>query len=300
MPKKILYGMGKRFGAAFQFIRIKSSLKEHTIKSCGFYSFTKNIPHINFLLDSLYVPLKNKMQHFHDSFEEQVKSFNPDLIISDDDIMTARIANKLKIPLWYCSPTLLLEAAKIPNKQVDYAYFIDENLIRKIHLKFPPAEKRLVYSPLGKFNFIDLKKGYEWVEPEVYQAVGDSNVSISTRPKLNEYLKYFNNWKPCDSIVDFKPGSKIISSGETVFLADALHNMASQIIICPTLNDIECITNALFWRGLGIATDLGQIELTQEKYCFEKLSTEIDKNNMLDQFKNLIPNKNIREFVEEL
>ena len=81
-----------------------------------------------------------------------------------------------------------------------------------------------------------------------------------------------------------KFSKNVFCAGETSVISDAL-NSGSNIIVCPNLNDMETVINAMYLRNAKIGRELGQLELMENvavdelNYCLnEKFSYKI-KNN---------------------
>lgn len=280
---KILYGISPNIGSTYQYLRFKQSCP-FTTKVAGYYTHTQDLPHLNYILDSIGFIHKSQ-ENFKKQFFQHVKEFQPDLVISDLEPYTAEAAIQLNIPLWYCSSLFLYPALGYFIRNDDYHHAI-YTALHNVELRIQQADKKLIYSPFGSLDFFQLDKKYQWVEPETKTATGDSDIFLSTRPELNDYAKYFN-YKVAskEPYSDLGIGKKICTSGESVFLADAIHNQASQIVVCPTISNAHSDLNALFVKNLGIGMDLGQIDLTRKEYAHFRLERALNENNSLHQFK---------------
>lgn len=107
-------------------------------------------------------------------YYEEIKKFNPDLIISDLDIYTSTIALELGIKLWQVSPLLIFfgqnknikEELEVYNK---HNYLINKNLNKKkyLHNIISNSDKNFIYSFLGDSN-VSLNFNFEFVRPDFF------------------------------------------------------------------------------------------------------------------------------------
>ena len=290
---KILYAAGNRSSSGDQFRRIKEYLSEHEIKLAAFSSATQFVPIIDFVLDYFYSfwherfsykrifqggPLTKELE----DYAARVVDFNPDLLIADQEPLTASIANFLKVPVWFCSPIHLVGGCNVRSKDIFYKE--QSNNLRLEFNHWPKADRVFIYSPFSRIKGIPLSKGFEWIEPY-------SNIKQSKEKDLNlaffsqrekeiysifnaskfegpffSYSKFNSSKIPGYSILDSEYDSliqhskNIFCAGETNVITDALNNN-SNIVICPNLNDVETAINASFIKNTKVGRELGQIEL---------------------------------------
>ena len=142
-------------------------------------------------------------------------------------------------------------------------------------LSFPfvVADRTFIYSPLCNVEGIELKDGFEWVQPyhhKVKMAKESDNVAIIRgENRISELSKILNCVKPfgiklfskyrydlpnleCVSIEKIDEYKDLLSScrwlfctGETSYIADALYAGISNICVSPSMDDPEAIINAI-------------------------------------------------------
>jgi hypothetical protein len=328
---KILYSAGNRLGANVQLHRFLTNLSgEHTIRIAAYVKSSSSIRHINWTLDALHykiVPKKRSKDlqkifghkvpliNINNAtiFLSEVVDFEPDLIISDGEPISAHIAKTLGVRLWYCSAVHLLDGIDWESGQLRYLSLLENT--RKLLSKFPEAEKILVYSPFGDIKFRPtLKNGYEWVEPYYIktnnvQPIKQENVFVLNDFNRFPYLtRIFNSLSKRFALVSpfsesftnidqysvddensykalVKGCSRFFTTGESSYVADAFYNLKN-ICIMPSLKDPESLLNSILIREYNIGSDLAQIEL-METFAVEEiesiLSTNINNNFLSKQ-----------------
>jgi hypothetical protein len=176
---KILYAANKRKSACWQLNRFIAAT-DHTVKTAAYSNQRYNCD-IDWTLDAISDVFTGSSSFgiAYDIYKEQVKSFAPDLVISDCEIITSSIANELGIKLWQVSPLLLhygltttghrgvLLSAKYPGLFKLNAY---TNPIDKL---VKMSDRSFVYSHLCDLKIPLLKSKLEWVRP--YHNVGDKS-----------------------------------------------------------------------------------------------------------------------------
>lgn len=278
---KILFGAGNWLNSNIQLNRILSYNSNHEIKIAAFYRNHKYLNCINWCLDPIFLnpTSKNRLEiqtilnkenvpGFHyKPFElmfNEVADWQPDLIISDYDLVTSHIAEALKIPLWYCSSLLLNEALQWDKKFNDAG-------IHHFFKNLPIADKYLIYSPFGdiincpaiKDEIIDK---FYWVQP--YAEIPDDIILISDEIRLND-----NSFKSIARMARNK--SIFLTSGETSFIADSLYS-GFNIIVSPDPNDSEQCLNADLVRFLQLGLNIGKAEIDLN-YAKNKLDEYLHK-----------------------
>ena len=314
---KILYAAGNRSSSGLQFKRIKEHISNHEIKLAAFSSATQFVPTIDFVLDYFYSFWHERFSYKRifqggsitkelERYAACVYEFSPDLLIADQEPLTASIASLLKIPVWYCSPVHLVGGCVLASKDVFYREQCD---LFRIELKtWPKADRTFIYSPFLKLKDLTINKDFECIETYSkldYSENKDLNLAFfSQREKkiyqifnaskfegpFFSYSKFASSKIPGYSINDseynsfLKFSKNVFCAGETSVISDAL-NSGSNIIVCPNLNDMETVINAMYLRNAKIGRELGQLELMENvavdelNYCLnEKFSYKI-KNN---------------------
>ena len=243
----------------------------HDIRTFAYYTNSQFLSSVNYILDTLFENAENcvftefgiKGPRVNKKIAEliitDISDWNPDLIISDCEIISAKLAKLLEIPLWYCSPILQFVGwdhdrgeGKTPN-----SYFN----------KLPKADRNFIYSPLCDIEDRPiLKEGYEWCRP-YYQ-----DPEIITTEDI--------------SLIEKAAKDNLVTTGETSFVADCIYS-EWPFFISPNPNNIEQMINARICDYRKIATNLGRqsnislLKESVEKVCQPKL--KIQENRTLDQ-----------------
>ncbi len=293
MSFKILYSAGDRSGAKLQLIRLLEHLdpSTYTIKLAGYKRMGLLL---DWTLDALHDPLNiANLSLDNDNFEilfEQIKSFDPDLIISDLEIFASYAGQLLHKPVWQVSPKLL-EYINLPQMGL-HKYTIlrehseyEQELLKNI---LTNSEKRYVYSHFGDVtNVFALLSDYEWVRPYHYLGAvslpcAHNMVVMEPPKKMLAALKAYQDvvaftdsaltnmpnliTKDMANIQEYACNVKncnyYISSGITDTLADAFYNDKFSTII-PDLFDPECVINMLLteYYKLGLIAYDGLINV---------------------------------------
>ena len=213
-------------------------------------------------------------------YYDQVKYFNPDLIISDLEFFSSYIGGVLNIPVWQCSSSLLNEGLQKTEKynigfHKKYSFLYNKKTDTKnvIINSILNSENNFVYSHFGDIDTPPkLKSNFQWIRP--YFLVGKKNklcshnivaaLSNFTNKKIFEELYHkddtiifslfkeeFGNFQ-IKSIYDYQEyicnlynSNYYITQGQSNFLADAYYN-GKYSFIYPDFNDIECLANSMF------------------------------------------------------
>lgn len=287
---KILYAASNSIESSIQLNRFLQAIDNKAIVKIAAYKKSSPPVNIDWTLDCLL----NIYRQSHISFDndnyriyyEQVKSFSPDLIISDLEYFTSYIANKLNIPLWQCSSSMINFGLNHNDKYnlglfKKYSYLFNKNPIhtQMIVNVINNSDANLIYSHLGDINNSPkIKSNFEWIRP--YHILGKKSipcqhnivgVTIDNNKKLISLIKKYS-----DSIVfskslhelysnitiknienqieyscNLKNCNMFICEGYTSFLADAFYN-EKQAIILMNSNNIECIINSLISDRIGL------------------------------------------------
>ena len=279
---KILYAAANNIGAKTQLSRFLSHIDGHQIKIAAYQKSSPKNTNIDWTLNCLlniYKPevisLKNDNLNI---YFEQVKSFAPDLIISDLEYFTSYIANILNIPLWQYSSSLI-NYALTKQEKYDlglfkyYAYALSrdpEDTQRTINL-IDNSNSNFVCSHYGDtINPPDIQKNFEWIRPyhqlansyipcqhNIVAALNNSNKKILNVLKKQkdsvvfmEYCseKYDNvSVKDIDNQEEYycnlRNSNLFLCQGQGSFLADAFYNEKYSLIY-PDYDDTESIINS--------------------------------------------------------
>lgn len=277
---KILYAASTRPGAELQLKRFLGANENNEIKIAG-YGINNIDWNLNALLNFLH-PLPPSFEGDNvEIYYEQVKLYNPDLIISDLEPFTSYIGGLLNIRTWQVSPSLLYTSLKNKvNQGVDkyYSSLFNENFDEKIKNIIYNSEKNFVYS-----HFCDLLDppallpNFEWMRP--YHVLGKESITckhnmvaatLGKNKNILNVLNYstdnilFTNFieetyknfslKSINNISEYSCNLKncniFINSGISEFLSDAFYNKKFSWIF-PDFKE-ENIINALLTQNFNL------------------------------------------------
>lgn len=297
---KVLLALNDREDAkifAHRFISAISG-KNYSLKIAAYNKSTTYGMSIDYNLESLKYIYNAKFRSFTgtplETYYNQIKHFNPDIIVSDMELYTSHIAKLLNIKIWQVSPYILHNATPSveKNKIGFYSYYqhlFDKKYTSAITNCLDNADKKLIYSHFGDAGAFTPKNGFEWVRP--YYSVGKISIPCAhnivaavhhNNKKLINYMKQykdgilfssFTNENYYDIIVkniydvdeyfcNVKNSHFILSQGYSSFLADAFYN-EKHVLLLPNYMDYECTKNSLYssYYGSGtICTDDMHIE----------------------------------------
>lgn len=298
---KILYAAQNNANARIQLARFLRAMQgsQHQLKVAAYkLSSPKNV-NIDWTLNCLlniykpdHISLENDNLQI---YFEQIKYYNPNLIISDLEYFTSYIANVLNIATWQCSSSLINFALKQDDKYnlglfKHYAYVInrDERHYQKIINLLENSDSNFIYSHFGDTaNPPFLKDKFEWIRP--YHQIGKTSIPCqhnivaglmdNNKQALSLLKQYpdsvaFTNFsgeiyqnvllKGIDNESEYfcnmKNSPLFLCQGQTSFLADAFYNEKYSLIY-PDYHDAEAITNSCLSQYLG----LGRIITLTEK-----------------------------------
>ncbi|MDP2696408.1 MAG: hypothetical protein Q8O87_04160 [bacterium] len=298
---KILYSTGNRLGGGEQ-LRRYMEYNRHEIKTACYLRSSENILHTDWTLDALTNkyskgtriglrklygydggPHINLEKGYH--LKEEIKKYDPDLIICDGEPIVSNLAKSLGKRLWYCSPLHLLDGIEWESGSLRYFSLLDGT--RKMLYRLPRAERVYVYSPFGDINFRPLlKSGYEWMQPYYVGGRGgeDGMAIIEDGDRISQLSKQLNSVKPYDiklvspfsynfshlrnyKLEEYKSelgkSRWLFTTGETSYVADGVYN-GKRICIAPNLRDAEGLLNAILIKRYNLGNDVGQIEYMKQ------------------------------------
>ena len=289
---KILYAASNNQNAKVQLLRFLGAMKgsPHQIKVSAFKKSSPKDINVDWTLDALLNIYRPDLIALHSDnlgiYLEQVKSFAPDLIISDLEYFTSCVANELNIPLWQCSSSLI-NYALIRNEKYNlglfkyHAHALNRDTLhsqRMVNI-LDNSARNFVYSHYGDMteppSLID---GFQWVRP--YHKVTKDYVpcrhnitaafSVPDKKVMAFLKKYpdsvafvddpqetYQNVQVKDiRIVDeyycnLKNSTLYVCRGQTSFLADAFYN-GKFAFVFPDYEDAESITNSQLAQKIGI------------------------------------------------
>jgi hypothetical protein len=262
---RILLGLNNQlnsniFGSRF----LKNSPKTFEFKILGYYKNHHFLENIDYVIDGL----KGNQNYFSEfGFREtypkigtklhstrmkyvlnDLKDWKPDVVVSDFEIISARLSVLLDVPLYYCNSIFSLHSFM-------FGFIFSEQ--KKLYPKYPYSDHMLVYSPLCNMQKIKtLKNGYQWVQPYTEDEIKEENFYIDDE---------------C-----------IITSGSTSYLSDALLKKEHRRMIFNPhdFSDFDMRTHAELFDRFEIGVDIGKhrklsfIQMAKEKllknYTYEK------------------------------
>jgi len=285
---KILYAANNNPGSRLQLSRfLMAANSNHNIKIAAYkISSPKNIS-IDWTLDCLlniYKPeilsLKNDNLNI---YYDQIKSFAPDLIISDLEYFTSYIANVLNIRLWQYSSSLINYALKDKYDLGLFKYYAHSLNINPVYNQrivniIDNSERNFVYSHYGdSLNPPILNSNFEWIRPyhKTYKSyiLCKHNITAALYGNNKNILNTIKKHSDCvvftESVLENYPNIKIknldsqdeyycniknsdifICQGHSNFLADAFYNNKYSFIY-PDYNSTESIINSQLSQKMG-------------------------------------------------
>lgn len=279
----ILYAAADHANSKIQLSRFINHIdkSKYNIKIAAYKKSSPKNLEINWTLDCLYNMFTKRINldnYYLDIYYNQIKSFSPDLIISDLEYFTTNIAHSLGIETWQCSSAALNQSINRKSKANinlfnNYSARLKKQGINSQIFTWMTenSSKNFIYSYFCDVeNKPVLKKGFEWVRP--YFVLGRESivckhdVVAATPNKSYSLMKFLSKYKDTVLFSDNKHNYKniiykdinnedefacnlfncnfFISEGHGNFLADSFYNGIPTIIL-PDLFDNECIINSL-------------------------------------------------------
>lgn len=325
---KILYAASENENAKIQLARFMTAMegKPFIIKVAA-YKKSSPLIHIDWTLDAL----KNIFKTDHVSLDndnfttyyQQVKYYNPDLIISDLEYYTSHIANVLGTTIWQCSSSIVNLALQNDYKYnlgifKRYAFLFNNNQANTQRLinVLDNANCNFVYSHFGDTESPpELKPDFEWIRP--YHTVGKKSVlcqhsviagAIGTNKKIISLLKQYPDsvcftefldehyenpmLKDIRNLEEFscnlRNSGLFICEGQTSLLADAFYNGKYSAVL-TNFEDPECVINSTISEKLKLSTSI--YKTTENLVPLMNVDTPIHLNDKV---------KFLHERIEEL
>jgi hypothetical protein len=226
----------------------------------------------------------------------EIKRFNPDLIISDFEIFSSMIAIELCVNLWQFSSSLLYYALKNEVKynlgiHRDYGYLINSDKKTSSHIKYilKNSTRKFIVSHICDTPAKDIiNDAFEWVRPNF--VIGDGNkktdilaTSIKPYQKITSLLTnrsiVFSQPPFCDIKNEnlykqyLNECKFIISDGTSAFLSDAFYNQ-KYCFSYPQSDSIESITSSYLNKYLNLG-NTNTIELRDTREINIELNNKI-------------------------
>ena len=280
---KILYAASNNHNARIQLSRFLGQIYSgHVIKIAAYKSSSPKGLSIDWTLDALlniYRP--DLLSVDNDNLEvyfEQIKSFAPDLIISDLEYFTSYIANELNITLWQYSCSLINFALTKREKYnlglfKHHAHSLNRDPVhtQRIVNMIDNSNCNLVCSHFGDTaNPPNLQENFTWIRP--YHKIAKKSVPcqhnviaglsspdnklISVLKKYPDSVVFMESPTQKHSNVQVKDigmqdeyycnlgnSSTFVCQGQASFLADAFYNKKAALIY-PDYTNTESIINS--------------------------------------------------------
>jgi len=263
---RILYGAGNFSGSNIRLSRfLRHCPRRHEVRVAAHLRNHQYLDYIDWALDAVRTTRPNPKGRVADSFGDyqgtsiprvnlnrfeemlaELTEWDPQLVISDAEPVTAHIAKAFCAQLWLCSPLHLLDGIDWEFGHLNRSAVIKKT--RRQLALLPKATKRLIYSPFADLSMRPmLKDGFEWVTP---YADWDENPWTGNRPEQNGFQFVRQALS--------KDDKSFLTTGETSFVADAFYRR-KVIAVSPHSWDAESTLNALLCEYFRVGHNLGEI-----------------------------------------
>lgn len=302
---KILYAASNNRNARIQLSRFLAAMRgtKHIIKIAAYIKSSPTNQSIDWTLDCLLNLYKPELISLDNDnlkiYFDQVKYYEPDLIISDLEYFTSYIANVLNITIWQCSSSLinnaLVKSEKYNMGAFKYYAHPLSRIIKssqKIANLLDNSDGNFVYSHFGDTHAPpQLQEGFEWIRP--YHQVGKTTVpcqhfAVAGLSSLDrQVIAWLKNYS--DSVVfvegsleehhnvlvkdirnqeeyfcNLKNSPFFVCQGQTSFLADAFYN-GKYSWIYPDYQDSETLLNSCMSQHLSLGRIINPDDDFEEK-----------------------------------
>jgi uncharacterized protein (TIGR00661 family) len=296
----IIYAASNSINSKIQLKRFIEAIKFEPIavKVAAYKNFSPDVQ-VDWTLDALLNSSRPDKIHFdNDNFRiyyEQIKYFNPDLIISDLEFFTSYAANLLNKPLWQCSSSLINFALSKKEKyslglfkKYSYIFNRESSLVQRTINLLDNSNCRFLYSHFGDLNNPpEIDEQYEWIRP--YHTIGKSSINCKhnmVAVTLQSNKKFINKIKEHDDIVLFseyideqypniqlkniedwseyfcnlKNSTHFVCEGNASILADAFYNDKKAFLNLNYM-DTDCIMNGEISNYLNLSTNFSEYDI---------------------------------------
>lgn len=262
---RILYGAGNYSGSNVRLGRfLKHCPHRHEVRVAAYVRNHQHVPSIDWALDAVRTTSPNPKARVADLFGKgyegdfprvtidrfgemlaELTEWDPQLVISDAEPVTAHIANAFCTQLWACSPLHLLDGIDWDLGHLNRCAVIKR--ARRLLALLPKPAKRIIYSPFGDLDMRPmLKEGFEWTTP--YYEPPSEGWAERTGQGFDFLRSAFSQMKWA-----------ALTTGETSFVADAFYARKA-IAVSPDCQDAESMLNAILCDYFGIGKNLGEID----------------------------------------
>lgn len=290
---KILYAAGNRLGSYYQLKRFLNSIsdKNHVVKVAAYKKSLGDLD-VDYTLDCL-LNFSNpdatvSFNGNYSYYRNEIKRFNPDLVISDLEVYTSILANELNIKLWQVSPMNLYYSLNAETKQKvgihkHYSYLIEYSHKRSEYINYilNNSNRKFVLSHLCDCSGRpELIQSYEWARPSFVLGESTNNFDyvIALAKTNKKIINEFKNKKSAlfspyafeqfdemfvggiDAEDNYKNSLEnckaFITDGTASFLADAFYNQ-KYCFSFPRYDDIETIIGSY----MNVYCNIGKIDM---------------------------------------
>lgn len=278
---KILYAASNNQNAKIQLSRFLNAVgSNHQIKIAAYKKSSPSGANIDWTLDALINIYRPELISLHNDnlniYYDQIKDFNPDVVISDLEYFTSYVANDLNITQVQCSSSMINFALeKKYNLKLFklYAHSLNREPLhtqRTVNV-LDNSNCNFIYSHFGDMEDAPaIKEGFEWIRPyhqaakeyipcEHYVTAGLTGSNKRVLDVLKKYPdsvvfvegcheQYENLLVKDIRIADeyycnLRNSAIFVCQGQASFLADAFYNGRFSLIY-PDYEDAESITHS--------------------------------------------------------
>ena len=285
---KILYAASNNQNAKIQLSRFLNAVgTNHQIKIAAYKKSSPKDTSIDWTLDALRNVYRPDLITLHNDnlniYYEQVKSYDPDVVISDMEYFTSYVANDLNITLVQCSSSMInfaLERKYNLKLFKFHAHSLNRDMMhtQRMFNVLDNSNCNFVYSHLGDMSSPpNLKEGFEWVRPyhrvakdyvpcEHYVTAGLTGSNKRVLDVLKKYPDSVVFMEDCheqyenllvkdiriadEYYCNLKNSVFFVCQGQASFLADAFYNGKFSLIY-PDYEDAESITHSHLSNEMG-------------------------------------------------
>ncbi len=288
---KILYAASNNLNAKVQLSRFLKAMdgSQHQIKVAAYKTSSPKGINIDWTLDALLNIYRPDLLSLHNDnlniYFEQVKDFNPDLVISDLEYFTSYVASDLNITLWQCSSSTINYALTRREKYglglfKYHAHSLNRDTFhtqRMVNI-IDNSNRNFVYSHYGDVNSPPaLQEGFEWIRPycrvakdyipcqhnmiaglltadkpilNILKKYPDTVVFVENAQEHHENVQIKDIGIEDEYYCNLKNSTAFICRGQASFLADAFYN-GKYALIHPNFDDAESVTNSQLAHKFG-------------------------------------------------
>lgn len=290
---KILYAANNSFDSKIRLWRFLQNVDKSKF-SIKIAAYKKSSPAINidWTLDALLDVFNPNKQMFDNDnlrvYYDQVKAYDPDLIISDLELFTSYIALQLNKKVWQVSPTLLPHALSYADKynlgvRNSFRHFFKHRSHASNYMAniLKESDKKYIYSHFMDTDYPpNIKDDFEWIRP-YYLKGNDSkpchHAFVAAAPSHDsKFYNFMNTYDDsvlfCNStneiysnitiksiedeqeyICNLKNSDIFVNQGHISFMADAFYNKKFSLILAD-VKDLECASNSMMSESLSLSS----------------------------------------------